>query len=115
MRPGSQGKLLAAIVVSAVVALAVGSLLFWVGEGRLRSPAGFRELVAESGLVVEWSNNGPRGGDGVVATDCGERVVSVNELDGELWVQWANRRALVTPAVIGEIVRCDPGPGEADD
>ena len=107
--------LLAAVVVAtAVVALAVGSLLYWVGEGRPRSPAAFRELVAASGLVVDWSNNGPRGGDGVVATDCGERVVSVNELDGELWIQWGDQRARVTPAVIGEIVRCDLGPGEAD-
>ena len=40
--------------------------------------------------------------------------MSVNELDGELWIQWGDRRAQVTPAVIAEIVRCDLGPGEAD-
>lgn len=115
MRPVPRRTLLAAGVVAiAVVVLAVGSLLYWVGEDRPRSPAAFRELVAASGLVVEWSNNGPRGGDGVVATDCGERMVSVNELDGELWVQRGDQRALVMPAVIDEIVRCDDGPGEDD-
>ena len=41
-------------------------------------------------------------------------MVSVNELDGELWVQWGDQRALVMPAVIDEIVRCDDGPGEDD-
>lgn len=108
MRPVPRGRLLATgVVVGAVVALALGSLLYWVGEDRPRSPAAFRELVAASGLVVEWSNNGPRGGDGVVATDCGERVVSVNEVDGELWVQWGDQRAQVTSAVIDEIVRCE--------
>lgn len=114
MRTASRRTLLAAGVVAIVVmVLAVGSLLYWVGEGRPRSPAAFRELVASSGLVVEWSNNGPRGGDGVVATDCGEKAVSVNELDGELWVQWGDQRAPILPAVIDAIVRCD-GPGEDD-
>lgn len=115
MRPTSRRTLLAAAVVAiAVTVLAVGSLLYWVGEGRPRSPEAFRKLVASSGLVVEWSNSGPRGGDGVVATDCGERAVSVNELDGALWVQWGDQRAPIMPAVIDEIVRCDDGPGEDD-
>ena len=103
--------LFAAGVVAALVALAVGTLAYWAGDGRPRTPAAFQELVATSGLVVEWSNNGPRGGDGVVATDCGERAVSVNELDGELWVQWDDQRALITPAAIDHILRCtDPQP-----
>ena len=115
MRPVTRRTLLAAGAVAiAVVVLAVGSLLYWVGEGRPRSPAAFRDLVAARGLVVEWSNNGPRGGDGLVATDCGEQVVSVNELDDELWVQWGDQRAPVTPAVIDGIVRCDDGPSEDD-
>lgn len=114
MRTASRRTLLAAgIVAIAVMLLAVGSLLYWVGEGRPRTPEAFRELVASSGLVVEWSNNGPRGGDGFVATDCGERAVSVNELDGELWVQWGDQRAPILPSVIDEIVRCD-GSGEDD-
>ena len=112
MRPVPRATLLAvAVLATVVVVLALGSLLYWVGEGRPRSPAAFRELVAATGLVVDWSNNGPRAGDGVVATDCGERVVEVNELDGELWVRWADRRAPVTPAVIDEILRCDAGTG----
>ncbi len=113
MGPTFRRTLLAlGVVAIAVIVLAVGSLLYWVGEGRPRSPEAFRELVASTGLVVEWSNNGPRGGDGVVATDCGERAVSVNELDGELWVQWLDQRAPIMPAVIDEIVRCDDGRGE---
>lgn len=113
MRSTPRRTLLAAGAVAiAVMVLAVGSLLYWVGEGRPRSPEAFRELVASSGLVVEWSNNGPRGGDGVVATDCGERAVSVNELDGELWVQWGDQRSPIMAAVIDDIVRCDDGPDE---
>ncbi len=115
MRTTSRRTLLAAGVVAiVVVGLAVGSLLYWVGEGRPRSPEAFRELVAASGLEVEWSNNGSRGGDGVVATDCGERAVSVNELDGALWVQWGDQRFPITPAVIDKIVRCDDGLAEDD-
>ena len=97
-----------------MVVVAVGSLLYWMGEGRPRSPAAFRELVAASGLVVEWSNSGPRGGDGVVATDCGEQAVSVDEVDDELWVQWEGRRAPISPRVIDDIVRCDDGSGGDD-
>ncbi len=99
----------------AVAVLVVGSLVYWVGEGQPRSPAAFRELVAASGLVVDWSDNGPRGGDGVVATDCGDRAVSVDELDGELWVTWGDRRAMVTPATIDAIGRCDAGSGDNGD
>lgn len=84
------------------------------GRGAAALAGGVPQLVAESGLEVDWSNNGPTGGDGAVATDCGVRVVTVDEIDGELWVQWDNRRARVTPAVIDEIERCEPGPGEAD-
>lgn len=95
-----------------VAILAVGTLLYWVVDGRPRSPAAFRELIAESGLVVEWSNNGPRGGNGIVATDCGEQEVSINELGGEFWVEWENQRAPITPGVVDQILRCDGGPGQ---
>lgn len=113
MTPSLRRTLLAAgVVVGVVAVLVVGSLLYWVGEGRPRSPEAFRELVATSGLVVEWSNNGSSGGDGVVTTDCGEQVVSVNELDGELWVQWNDQRAPVTPAVIDDLLLCNAVPSE---
>jgi len=71
--------------------------------------------TAEADQAKDSVSNGSRGGDGVVATDCGERAVSVNELDGELWVQWGDQRSSIMPAVIDEIVRCDDGPGEDDD
>lgn len=109
MRPLPRRTLIVTVVIAATAALLIiGSLLYWVADGRPRTPEAFRELVAETGLIVDWSNNGPRGGDGVVATECGDQTVSVNELDGELWVHWGNDRSPLTPSLIDDIVQCDP-------
>ena len=100
-----------ALVVALGAVLVLGSYLYWVADGRPRSPAAFRDLVAATGLTVDWTNNGPRGGDGVVDTACGERAVAVDEVDDELWVRWDGRRERITPIVIDEFLRCAAGSG----
>ncbi len=89
--------LIAGSVVIAIVALIVlGNWLYWVGEGSPGTPSGFRDRVADTGLVVEWSNNGPSGGDGLVTRDCGPRAVSVVEVDDTLWLLWDEQREELT-------------------
>lgn len=96
------------VVPLVVIALLVlGSFIYWVGEGRPRSPAAFRELVADTGLVIDWTNNGSRGGDGTAQTDCGVVDVTVSELDGELWLFVEDQRAPITEASIDELLACE--------
>ena len=66
--------LLAAVVVATVLVVpAIGSLVYWVGEGRPRSPAAFRELIAASGLVVDCRTTVP----GAVTASLPPTVVNV--------------------------------------
>jgi hypothetical protein len=75
------------VVLAAVIAVTmIGSYAYWRDEGSAGTPAQFRERVAEAGLVVDWENNGPRGGDGSVSTDCGPVDITISDLDGELWL-----------------------------
>lgn len=97
---------LAIVVIAAVAVVVAGSVVYWLADGQPRSPAAFRDAVAEQGLLVEWTSNGPRGGDGTVDTECGDRDVTVDEIEGALWVRWDGRRELVTPAVVEQIVTC---------
>ncbi|NNE96924.1 MAG: hypothetical protein HKN24_12935 [Acidimicrobiales bacterium] len=77
-----------AVVFGLAFILFAGSYLYWVGEGRPGTPEDFRGRVADAGLDVEWTNNGPRAGDGFITDDCGRPVaVTVDERDGELWVR----------------------------
>ena len=99
-----QGAVVAAVLVAAV--LVAGSAVYWYGEGQPGTPGQFRDRVSATGLVVDWHNNGPRGGDGSVATDCGPVDVAVDEIDGELWIRWAESRERITPASIGALVHC---------
>ncbi|NNE73580.1 MAG: hypothetical protein HKN26_07955 [Acidimicrobiales bacterium] len=80
-------KVFIAAAVLAVLWLA-GSFAYWVAEGRPGSPAEFRERVADTGLLVEWSNTGGRGGNGVVQTECGPVaiMISVFSDEDELWI-----------------------------
>jgi hypothetical protein len=95
-----------AIVAVAVVALVVaGSVVFWYADGG-GSPEDFRQRVRDTGLDVEWSNSGPRGGSGSVDTDCGSTDVTIDEIDGELWVQWADKRDTVNPETIDALLSC---------
>ena len=83
----SRTKVFIAAAVLAVLWLA-GSFAYWVAEGRPESPAEFRERVANTGLLVEWSNNGGRGGNGVVQTECGpvDVMISLFTDQDELWI-----------------------------
>jgi hypothetical protein len=83
------------------------SVIYWLADGRPGTPGDFRERVSRSGLEVDWANSGPRGGTGLVDTDCGVVEVTVDEIDGELWVRWAERRELATSETIDAITSCE--------
>ena len=97
-----------AIALAAVAAaVLLGSWIYWAGEGG-GSPAEFRERVNDTGLTVAWDNNGPRGGDGIVDTECGPIEVSVQLwADDLLTVRWNNRSVTLTPDNAAAFVRCD--------
>ncbi len=99
-----RGLLIAAALVAVIVA---GSAIYWLADGRPGSPGDFRDRVSESGLEVEWANSGPRGGTGSVATDCGSVEVTVDEIDGDLWIAWAGHRELATADTIEAITSCE--------
>jgi hypothetical protein len=100
----------ALLVVAAVVvaggALIVGSVLYWRADGSVGTPTDFTDRVAATGLDVNWSNAGPRAGDGVVHTVCGPVEVTVNDLAGQLWLSTANMRRPLTAKAIDELITC---------
>lgn len=103
------GKLwFAAIVAGLLVVILVGSTIYWFADGSVGTPQQFKTRVADTGLDVDWSNAGPRSGDGTVTTDCGEAQVTVNDIDGTLWLTAAGNRQLLSATVIRELVSCQP-------
>jgi len=98
-----RGLLVAAAVVGVIVA---GSALYWWADGRPGTAGDFRERVNQSGLEVEWSTSGPRGGTGTVDADCGPIEVTVDEIDGALWIRWADHRELATSDTIDALTSC---------
>ena len=97
------GSLLAVAIVALIV---VGSLVYWVADGRGGTPGDFRERVSDTGLDVDWSNAGPRGGSGVVDTSCGPVDVDIDEIDDVLWIRWEDKRDVATPATIDALLSC---------
>jgi hypothetical protein len=94
--------------IAAVFAVVViGSYAYWRGEGSPGTPAQFRDRVAAAGLEVDWDNNGPRGGDGSVETDCGTVDVTISELDGELWLIAADGNERLADDSIDALLACD--------
>jgi hypothetical protein len=99
-----------AIAAFAIAALiVVGSLIYWLADGRGGTSDDFRQRVADSGLSVVWSNSGPRGGSGSVETSCGPVAVTVDEIDDELWIRWAGHHGLATPETIAALLSCADG------
>jgi hypothetical protein len=97
------GALLAVAVVALVV---VGSLVYWLADGGGGTPADFRQRVSAAGLIVGWSNSGPRGGAGVVDTSCGPVDVEIDEIDDVLWIRWEDNREVATPETIDDLMSC---------
>ena len=97
------GSLLAVAIVALIV---VGSLVYWVADGRGGTPGDFRERVSDTGLNVDWSNSGPRGGSGVVDTSCGPVDLEINEIDDVLWISWEENREIATPETIDALLSC---------
>lgn len=96
------------LVAVALVAITLaGSTIYWLADGRTGTPGEFRERVSAAGLDVAWMNSGPRGGSGSVETDCGPVAVEIDEIDGELWVQWADSREVATAEVVDAILACE--------
>ena len=92
----------------AIVALliVVGSIVYWLADDRVGTPDDFRQQVSDTGLDVDWSNSGPRGGSGSVDTSCGSVDVTIDEIDGELWIRWSDNREVVTPETIDALLSC---------
>lgn len=104
-----QRRTAALVIVGVIAVIAFGSFLYWRGEGSPGTPAQFRERIAATGLVVEWEQNGPRAGDGVVDTDCGRIGVTIDAIDDELWLTTSGVRRLITPDSIDQLIACDTG------
>lgn len=95
----------AILAVSAIVV--IGSYVYWRGEGSPGTSEQFRDRVADTGLEVDWENNGARGGDGWVDTDCGRVDITISELDGELWFIEPDGNQRVSVESIDELIACD--------
>ena len=94
------------VAVGIVALIVVGSIVYWLAEGRVGTPDDFRQRVRDTGLNVEWSNTGPRGGSGSVDTSCGPVDVTIDEIDGQLWIRWSDNREVVTPEAIEALRTC---------
>ncbi len=94
------------VIVAVVALLVLGNWIYWVADGRPGTPSEFRERVAATGLEVAWSNNGSRGGDGLVERACGPMTVSVVELDGQLTLLWEEQREALTVASAAAFQAC---------
>jgi hypothetical protein len=94
------------VTVAIVALIVVGSMVYWLADGRVGTPDDFRQRVSDAGLNVDWSNSGPRGGSGSVDTSCGPVDVAIDEIDGELWIRWSDNREVVTPETIDALRSC---------
>jgi hypothetical protein len=95
------------IIATAILALLLlGSFAYWHGEGQPGTPNDFRDRVADAGLDVAWSNSGPRGGTGVVDTTCGPVEVTIDELDGQLWIRLTGEHEVLTTDVVDALLSC---------
>lgn len=83
-----------------------GSVFYWFADGAVGTPEEFRDRVASIGLEVNWINVGPRAGDGSVDTECGEVPVTLNEIDGDLWLTTTGERRQISTTVIDELMSC---------
>jgi len=101
--PVGRGLLVAVLIV---VLMVVGSTIYWLADGQVGTPEDFRQRVRDTGANVEWSNSGPRGGSGLVDTSCGPVEVTIDDVDGELWIRWAENREVATPEAIDALLSC---------
>lgn len=83
-----------------------GSVAYWLADGAVGTPERFRNRVASIGLEVVWLNVGPRAGNGNIDTDCGEVSVTVDEIDGDLWLTALGYRRQITTTVIDDLMSC---------
>ena len=100
-------KQLAGAIATVLAIIVIGSYVYWRGEGSPGTSGQFRDRVASAGLEVDWDNNGPRGGDGSVETDCGAVDITISELDGELWFVEPDGNRLVTVESVDQLLACD--------
>ena len=109
MESGSRRPLVAWGLLGAaavVTVLGLGSWLYWSADGGVGTPEDFRNQVSATGLQIAWSASGPRGGSGLVDTSCGSIEVSVDDIDGELWIRWSDNRERVTTDAVNAVLSC---------
>jgi hypothetical protein len=83
-----------------------GSVVFWLADGAVGTPEEFRDRVASIGLEVDWTNVGPRAGEGSIETECGNVSVTLNEINGDLWLATTGDSRQITTTVIDELMSC---------
>jgi hypothetical protein len=108
MESGSRRRLVGSLLgtVAVVALLVIGSWAYWRADGSVGTPEDFRNQVAATGLEVAWSNSGPRGGSGLVDTSCGPIEVSIDDINGELWIGWSDNREPITAEVVDAVLVC---------
>ena len=97
------------VILSALVLVVLGSVLYWWADGAVGTPQEFKDRVQAQGLEVAWNNAGPRAGSGVVQTDCGPVTVTVNDLDGELWIGTGAEAEILNQASVDDLIACGAG------
>jgi hypothetical protein len=94
------------VAVAIVALIVVGSIVYWRADDGVGTPDDFRQRVSDAGLNVDWSNSGPRGGSGSIDTTCGPVDVTIDEIEGELWIRWSDNREVVTPETTEALRSC---------
>jgi len=94
------------VVAIFALIVVVGSIVYWLADDGVGTPDDFRQRVSDAGLSVDWVNSGPRGGSGSIDTTCGPVDVTIDEIEGELWIRWSDNRGVVTPETIDALRSC---------
>ncbi|MBK5268642.1 MAG: hypothetical protein JJE47_14540 [Acidimicrobiia bacterium] len=99
-------RLIFLVSLTVVLVIFGGSVVYWLADGAVGTPEEFRDRVASIGLEVDWVSVGPRAGDGRVETDCGTVSVTVNEIDGDLWLTANGERHQITSSTVDDLLSC---------
>ena len=95
------------VVLGSLLLIVLGSFLYWWADGGVGTPEEFQNRVQAQGLNVAWTNAGPRAGSGVVQTDCGPVAVTINDLDGDLWIGTGAEAEPLNQDSVQDLIACE--------